>query len=1144
MTRSWPACLVSLTLALIPSPATSRADEPRPADPPGAAVALVRDALPGVDLKAVDALGEALKGAGVPVSVLNGEQVADPAVLTPERYFLLLVPQARVYPAAAAGALSAYLRAGGHLLVTGGPAFDRPAWKRDGRWFDREAVRAALAEAKFDRRVFDFESGPVAWPRSTDGAGVGGGTRVEPGGAASSGHALRIWTDRLPGWSNHTAPLVGDRLFTPGHTLLGFWAKGDRETPQMLAEVRESDGSRWMAVVPLTTDWSRVVLTPDDFQFWPDSSTHGRRGGSGDRLRPEAASGLILGLARSHTPGLSDGPHAFWVDEIGTAPDPFAGLTSSPAPAFPVLETVSPSYKTFALARAAEVVATPGQAVVDAGFRAPAPAGRSAVARPAGRGFGQGRPWRWVPLLEARDGNGQRRGTPAWLLLNESGPLRGSVVASFAVDDLRTLATPPWRDALVSAVQQIRRGVFLSEGGTTLFSRKRGEPLDLGATAVNWGRAPVRARIRVAVSARGGAQVFESSDVVTLHPGEARTLRGRLRPEAAPAEGIATSEVLVGGRVVDRIHHTFGTLPEAPAARDAFVTVKDGNFVAGGKAWYPVGVNYWPLYVAGLEPDTYGPSWLAPSAYDPEEVERDLALMNELGIDMVSVQLGDLRELPNLLDFLRRCGNHGVRVNGFLGGASPVDFHEEQVARYVRAGELDRNPTLFAYDIIWEPGNWMFSAEHRKRWDREWERWIAERYGSLAAAEADWGVPAHRDGGRVVSPNDREFHGDGPWRVMVAAYRRFMDDLMSRKWNDAVTKLRAIDPNHLVSFRQGNTLPHDFALTATVKHIDFICPEGYSIPPGKPGYDAAGFLTRYVAHTTGGKPIDWAEFGRSVWDASLARPDPKALPGQGEYHELFYRVVVEAGANATTPWWWPGGYRVDEKSDFGMIDPDGTPRPAAEVIRSYATRLKAPRTPPRPTRWFTFDRDAHAGGYWWAAFHEGARAYAEARKAGDVLGVRSPGTGSDSATRPVVAVGNRPFNGKNPPKYLDAEFNRLEVLGRDGRWHDALRGEPIAVDPTAPLKLRASVGNLQEATWLAPAGRSGKIGGVFLTTAPGSALTVKRELPRDTPYLADAEFGEFAASAPPRGSSRLVLRMCVDDDVPFGEVREVRLNAE
>ena len=90
------------------------------------------------------------------------------------------------------------------------------------------------------------------------------------------------------------------------------------------------------------------------------------------------------------------------------------------------------------------------------------------------------------------------------------------------------------------------------------------------------------------------------------------------------------------------------------------------------------------------------------------------------------------------------------------------------------------------------------------------------------------------------------------------------------------------DPHHLVSFRQGNTLPHDFVFTGTPKHVDFICPEGYAIPPGDDGYYAAGFITKYVHFTTGGKPIVWSEFGQSVWDATKMSPSPARIEEVGQ----------------------------------------------------------------------------------------------------------------------------------------------------------------------------------------------------------------------------------------------------------------------
>jgi hypothetical protein len=118
-------------------------------------------------------------------------------------------------------------------------------------------------------------------------------------------------------------------------------------------------------------------------------------------------------------------------------------------------------------------------------------------------------------------------------------------------------------------------------------------------------------------------------------------------------------------------------------------------------------------------------------------------------------------------------------------------------------------------------------------------------------------------------------------------------------------------------------------------------------------------------------------------------PSPARIDEVAEYHELFYRMALESGANGTVPWWWPGGYRVGEQSDYGIVNPDGTPRPAAELITRYGPALRQKRTWPEPTVWFTMDRDAHAGGYWYVCFNTGAEAYRQAVEAGQHLGIRS-----------------------------------------------------------------------------------------------------------------------------------------------------------
>jgi hypothetical protein len=1108
-------------------------------------IAMLADALPGCDATVPEALAKALRAAGFGVTLLSADAVSDPAVLTPERFFLYVIPNARVYPAAGARALQMYLRRKGHLMVLGGPAFERPVAKYKGQWVDAQAVREATSRVRPERLFLDFGKlqDLKGWSRPTNDAAIAGGIELEDGGPEGVQRCAKVWTANLTGWCGYSSPLK--EAFPPGHGLLCFQAKGDARTPQLVIELGESDGSRWMAVAGLTEKWQPYALGPESFAYWHDSPTKGQRGGPRDGVQFQQVARINFGWAMSHTMEVGGGPHAMWLAAVGTAAHPFAGFEAVRMEELSSLETIFPAYKVYTPGQVKEPQVCPS-GVLDRDLKLPAPA--SAVfsqRRPRGAGYGNQRRWRWVPLASASGADQPDSGVLLWMLLNDSFPCKGSLFSVCGVNDPEALKSDAWTAALVQLARRTREGSFLYEAGARHFAYWPGEKVELGANVRSFGAGggALKVALRIHELKDPGKAVFAREADVTLQPGEAKTLTFTWEPPIAPDRErfFVRTQLLRDGKVIDFVGHGLDVTPDLKPAPGDLLTVKGGDFYLKGEKWYPAGVNYWPLYVAGMDAADYWPGWLAPAYYDPEEVEGDLERMEKLGINLVSIQMGGPKNIRNLLDFMRRCENHRIKVNGFLSGASPLEFNEDAVRQFIQEARLADNPALFAYDIIWEPGNWVFNGENRKNYDRDWERWLVERYGGLADAEADWGFPVPRAGGQVSSPSDQQLSQDGKWRVLVAAYRRFMDDLMSRKWNDATRKLKRIDPNHLVSFRQGNTLPQDFTFTATPKHIDFICPEGYSIPDSEDGYHAACLITRYVQHTTRGKPVVWSEFGTSVWDAATMRPSAKAIARQAGYHELFYRMVLETGANGTIPWWWPGGYRVDEKSDFGIMNEDGSPRPSAQLIACYGPRMKTPREQPPPDEWLTVDRDAHPGGYWRIAFHEGKDAYARAAKAGIRLGVKTAGTGTNSCNTPLVAVGNTAYNGKNPPKFLNAEFNSFEVKNARGEWVSVTNGAEVPVAAGRPVLARASVGNLQEAEWLTPESAQGAPGAVCLASTPQSGLSFKRPIPRNTAYLADAELGEFALSNGVTAKTTVTLQMTAEGRAWFGEKLELTL---
>ncbi|OGV76783.1 MAG: hypothetical protein A3K18_12420 [Lentisphaerae bacterium RIFOXYA12_64_32] len=1105
-------------------------------------VAIFAEDLPETRQETVTAFAAAFRKAGFGVTLLPAQAATRLDVLTRRAFDLYVITNAPVYPAAAFPALTNYLRGGGNLVLQGAPPFSRPVVRHNDGWLDRAGLAAAVQKLPVERVLFAFD-GPEdnrGWQRKSNALDAAGKAEIDGSGANDSAGCLKVTTENLTGWDTYTCtpPDGTPGLFAAGHQALCFWAKGDADTPEVSVELTETDGARWYAPVPLTQEWSYHVLLPDDFRFWPDCPVRDTRGGDTDALRCGAAASITFGLAGSLTPKVKNGAHTYWIDQVGTAANPFGAVTEALQRRLMPLESIHPAYKLYALNGVHTLRPAPGQAILgETGPLAATADLRASYFRPQGKGFAHGQLWRWVPLLEASNAAGRRLGAPLWLILNRAFPLSGSGVLCLAADEPGFVTSGAVLSSVMRAASWLCQGAVLLDAGSASFSCRPGEAVQLGATLRNRARVDRNVSIRIRIASKAtDTEAFAHAWEVALKPAESATVRGEWTgPKAAGDVFDVQTELMADGVVVDHIRHELSVLPDTPPAPEDFITVEGANFQLKGKPWYPVGMNFWPLYTSALESGEYNTGWLDSRFYDPVEVDRDLRRMAALGINMVSIQLGDVENAANLEDFLQHCSRYDIRVNGFLGGASPIDFDEPKARAMIEAAHLRDHTALFAYDIIWEPGNYVFNAKTRNRWDPDWAAWLDERYGSLENAERDWGMPVPRRDGNPTSPSDDQLRRDGDWRVLVAAYRRFMDDLTSRKWNDAIRALRALDPNHLVSFRQGNTLPHDFALTGPVKHIDFICPEAYSIELSADGFNAAGFITRFCDFTTGGKPVIWAEFGTSIWSQEAMAGTPELLERQTQYHDMMYRMAIDAGANGTVPWWWPGGYRVNERSDFGVCNSDGTPRPAAELLRTYVPALKKPRARLTGEQVLIFDRDAHAGGYWFLAFNTGKEAYAAARAAGKVLALRTEATNTDSVGTPAVAVGNRPCDGRNPPKYLNAEFNTFEVQDTSGAWVDVRHVKRVSVFTGEPVLARGSIGNTQEAAWLRPEAAGGLPGAVYLSGALESKLTVSIPLRKTTPSLGDALLPEFVLTSGITERTEVVLQMEAKGRMRFGE---------
>jgi hypothetical protein len=956
--------------------------------------ALLAETLPGIDPDAVTLLTEQVADAGYNVTAIDVAALTNNAAFSALKYDLLVLPNGRVLPAEAAPAILDHLKGGGDLLVVGLPMWDTPTFRIGGRWISRADYDRGLAAQRPARVLEDFEGVTLPdWRRSSDNPAHPVRHELAPAGPGA-GRALRVVIENHTGWETFSSPPLTNP-FPSGHSLTCFRAKGGPRTRQLMLEWSEQDGSRWIAAVDLTTNWSHYALAPDAFKAWTPPRG---RGGPGDRLNVTNASRFVVGIAYSHT--AVDGPtHEYWVDDLGTAPNPFGG--SAPPVQFnpPRLESLCPGYQFYPVTPPVEVRTGHERETLEfwgnpeASIAGPTLATNSQLLamhpRPRGIGFRQDRPWRWEPLLGAYDPrDGDYRGALAALVVNVKAPFNGSVWAGFTASEPEFFRRPAVTHALRQVLRRMREGLFLVEAGSDLLAVPHGDsasgkasgPVRAGARVVNLGR---ETRSNLTINVELGSTVTPGwqrllRETVAIRSGQVLAFESPLR---FPSGDLVRADLAFESRplrFLDALVQPLGGPHPAAAFRPPpFVQVRDGGFWLDGKPWKPHGVNYLPSSGIGVN-NAYFEHWLGRGAYDPSVIQRDLERIKKAGLNAVSAFIY-FRSLDagHLFDFLRRCEALDLKVNLSLRPGTPMEFRWNEMKALIEHYQLASNSTVFAYDLAWEPSHYD-QAYQENRYSQAWSAWVAARHGSMGAAVTNWGVkarPAGADarwpiGDAILVPTMDQLTRDGPWRRMVADYRLFLDDLVGPKYAEARRLVRSIDAHHPVSFRMQfsgdpthnptGLLPYD--LYGLRDAVDIWEPEAYGRIGDWDRVKAGQFTAAYARLCNPALPVMWAEMGCSVWDNTTMAPQPEKLAFAARYYADFYRMLIESGADGVFFWWYPGGYRLNEQSDYGILNPDGTDREITRIIRTKGREFLAAPKPPPPDQWIAVDRDRDARG--------------------------------------------------------------------------------------------------------------------------------------------------------------------------------------
>ncbi len=248
-------------------------------------------------------LAAALTDAGYEVTLLDTDQLLDPAALSPDALPLILCPTLGAYPHGGLGPLADYLHGGGSFMSLGGAPFDMRVTKADGEW---QAV--SLPEAAPDEivEVADFDHGLPDTVSRMGGEGDGFGFETLPH-EEGGGSFLRASVEDLQQYEYVRIDLrdTGD----DDYSILRFRARADANSPVLGIEMNETDESRWKMVLPLSTEWrDYTIYIPHMLSY----ATEGR-GEVGDYLRPSKLLRVGLGFAKGM---VGDGPHTLDIDDV------------------------------------------------------------------------------------------------------------------------------------------------------------------------------------------------------------------------------------------------------------------------------------------------------------------------------------------------------------------------------------------------------------------------------------------------------------------------------------------------------------------------------------------------------------------------------------------------------------------------------------------------------------------------------------------------------------------------------------------------------------------------------------------------------------------------------------------------------------
>lgn len=1077
----------------------------------------------------VDALQKALVGVGESLTVKTFAD--DPAtVFDTNNAGIVLIAGADHMPATAAPAIKKYLNNDGRIVMLGGPAFETTLLEIDGEWltYDECLHRATNSGKRAVILDTSTKATEKKLSRLTNDNAAGYRWSIGDYGLENSEGQLFHEVDNLSNWDTFRLNLnypKGD------YSTLTLYAKpGDDHTTGFYIELHEKGGVRWTAGIRFTSDdWAHFILTPADFTWF-------NGGAATDKKVPDFNNIEMLQVGFAGQAAVQTaGHHSYYIADVAFCTPSF----TLPEIETLTLDAVAPLYEQYPVTNASHIETYDNQVFVkDRDYVLPSELISCNPGR-QGLGFENGRTSRFVPLLRVTDEKGLHSGYAAWMHIyssttDKNGQMEGAIVAYFsAVSD--DFYDANGIAAIRDVVEVMTRNAFLVEGGTDefIYVEEDTEQIKAGVAYVVTDGTDTSGLV-AGVALYQGDTLLKEYTTASFAPLSGKnnilTLNGAYDIAGGkPDRAVAT--LTLNGEVIDRVEHEVKFWTAKPESERSYVYIEDGMYMKDGKPITFFGVNYMPSSGMAEADGALFEHYVSAAAYDPDVYANDLARIKEIGMNAISIFIHSASlDSNNVLHLVDMAEEMGIYVDlAIRGYAYPLkNYSADMVEQFIHQYHFEENDNIIAYDIAWEERLGTYEGHYstdynryvgRDIWDADFTEWVKLNYGSKANAEAAWGTTLPTNGNGTYRVDDAVLKGENPrYTKAIAAYYRFLDEQVAAKMNDAVLEMKAMAPNQLFSFRlswAGSTWSNDpteglFDYQSLAPVLDFLSPEGYALGAGEDRAMQVVFANAYARYVQPDSPVVWKEFGKSCWSGSddgNFNPSASALKASADYYRYTLEYCLKSYTSGMYAWFYAGGFRIGENSDYGIVNPDGSDREITTLLREYAPKFINQGARPETDVLLTVERDDHIKTIYgmYRAIKDEMFAAVRADKFVDLVHAEQSGFADFPYADEVYteSVGDTEKTGTYPLRYVNGMVKSLEYYTEDGKTH-----------------AKVVVCNTKQSVWRA--------GTVSLVSTDTSDIEVDVVIDKEVDYLEEIEL-----TFPISGIGALDLRFEIEG-VQFG----------